>query len=106
MDERDWVMGQLSGHEDILSVVLRTEGKLDGLRAELLGNGQPGRVQRNEERVEELDKRLTSLNVRMYWFFGCVVGFVFLLNIMEILKIPFSRLFEAVPFLTLHLLAR
>ena len=41
--------------------VLRSLGALsanvEGLRSELVGNGQPGRIQRNEEQIEKLDTK-------------------------------------------------
>jgi hypothetical protein len=39
-------------------------------RRELLGNGQPGRVQLIEASVSELDKRVRATEKRMAWYGG------------------------------------
>lgn len=47
--------------------------KNDALRVELLGNGQPGRIQRIESEIKEQDKEIAGLNKKVYLFSGGLV---------------------------------
>jgi len=57
-----------------MTTVAAVNTKLADLRQELMGNGQPGRIQRIEQAHEELTKRVDKIKGRITYAAGVVVG--------------------------------
>ena len=55
---------------DVVAALARIEERLGNMHVELLGNGQPGRIQRIESALEDHSKEMAGLNKKVWYASG------------------------------------
>lgn len=69
--------------DEIIIALARIEQRQDDLCKELLGNGQPGRIQRAEDAIEELHKHTRRLNRKVDIASGGAAMLAFIVGLLE-----------------------
>ena len=58
----------------IAQALARLEQSHTDFRKELVGNGQPGKIQKIEDHLKEHDEKFETLSKRHYWITGAMVA--------------------------------